>query len=109
MHIFYFSFGLSFLNGSSHVHTFFNVKLNDPLVYTVFKVGMKNKQYEISFEIAISKFSSCLLFLGFRFLNNSSTWLIRSLDNHLIKNDIFNIYLKYKLYTTNIKDSLSTI
>jgi hypothetical protein len=37
MHNFSFCFGLNFLNGSSHVHTFFNVKLDDhtPCLYNV--------------------------------------------------------------------------
>jgi hypothetical protein len=54
MHIFSFCFGLSLLNGSSHVHTFSNVKLNDhtPIVYTMFKLIMENKQYGTSFEVA---------------------------------------------------------
>jgi hypothetical protein len=57
----------------------------------MFKIGMKNKQYGISFEVATSsnkvvipKLSSCLTFLVFIFINNSS---VRSLDNHLINND----------------------
>ncbi len=56
MHYLFFNFGLSHLINSSHVHKFFNVKLDGhtPLVYIVFKIGMKNKQYGISFEVATS-------------------------------------------------------
>jgi hypothetical protein len=54
VHNFSFCFGLSLLNGSSHAHTFFNVKFDDhTLVYIVFKLGIENKQYGISFEIGI--------------------------------------------------------
>jgi hypothetical protein len=52
VHNFSFCFKLSLLIGSSHVHTFFNVKLDD--VYIMFKLGMENKQYGTSFEISIS-------------------------------------------------------
>ncbi len=48
---------------------------------------MEDKTYGINFEVAITKLSSCLLFLDFRFVNNSITWLNRLLDNHLINND----------------------
>jgi hypothetical protein len=48
---FSFCFRWSLLNGSSHVHTFFNVKLDDNnLVYIMFKLGMENKQYEKYFN-----------------------------------------------------------
>jgi hypothetical protein len=64
-------FGVSLSIAPSHVHTFFVVILNDHLlVYIMFKLGMKNKQYGISFEVATSKLSPCLLFLDFRFVNN---------------------------------------
>jgi len=56
MHYLFFCFGLSLRISSSHVHKFLNVKLDKhtPFVYMVFKIGMKNKQYGISFEVAIS-------------------------------------------------------
>jgi hypothetical protein len=49
-----FCFGLSLLNGSSYVHTFCNVKLNDHTLclYNV-QIELENKQYGINFEIAI--------------------------------------------------------
>jgi len=61
VHYLCFCFGLSLLISSSHVHKFFNVKLDKhtPLVYIVFKIGMKNKQYEISFEVTTSLQLSC--------------------------------------------------
>ncbi len=56
MHYLFFYFGLSLLINSSHVHIGFIVKLDGhtPLAYIVFKIGMKNKQYGISFEVTTS-------------------------------------------------------
>jgi hypothetical protein len=56
VHNLFFFLGLTFFINSSHVHKFFNVKLDDhtPLLYIMFKIGMKNKQYGISFEVSTS-------------------------------------------------------
>jgi hypothetical protein len=43
MHNFSFCFELSLLNGSSHVHTFFNVKLYDHTPY-LYSVQVKNEE-----------------------------------------------------------------
>jgi hypothetical protein len=61
VHYLFFCFGLNLLISSSHVHKFLNVKLDKhtPFVYIMFKIGMKNKQYGISFEVVTSLQLSC--------------------------------------------------
>jgi hypothetical protein len=62
--------------------------MTTPLVYMVLELGMENKQYGISFELATSsqtklQFQNFLhaFFLIIIFINNSNTWL---LDNYII-------------------------
>ncbi len=56
MHNLFFRFGLRLLINLYHVHKFLNVKLDDhtPLIYIMFKIGIENKRYGISFEVATS-------------------------------------------------------
>jgi hypothetical protein len=56
VHYLFFCFGLSLLISSSHVHKLLNVKLHrhTPLFILCSKIGMENKQYGISFEVATS-------------------------------------------------------
>jgi len=71
VHNFSFYFGLNLLNGSSHVHTFFNVKLAYHTSCLYSDQTRNGKQYGISFEVIISSQTKLQLqnFLHAFFLN----------------------------------------